>query len=295
MPELPEVESLRLSLQPYILQKTIQKIEIRNAKLVSGNGTIRKADELKKQEFIDQLVGETIVEIKRRAKNMIIYFASGKLLLVHLKMTGQLVYRQDSTEVFGGHPIQNLDLPGKHTHIIFTLDKGVLYYNDIRQFGYILFFPNQEGLDIKDHFKSIGPEPFDDSFTLPYFSQKLKTKSSKLKVVLLEQSIVTGLGNIYCDEVCFFAGVMPMRSAKTLTNKEIEKLFIGIKKILTDAIALGGSSIANYLLADGSRGNYARQHKVYGRAGKPCLVCNTPLESMKLGGRTTVYCKVCQK
>ena len=127
------------------------------------------------------------------------------------------------------------------------------------------------------------------------FEQNLKKQTGILKKVFLEQKAVVGLGNIYADEVCFEAGVLPNRNIKTLNKKEILALFEAIKKILVKAVDLGGSSIANYLLADGSRGNYAREHKVYGRAGKECLVCGNILQKTQLAGRTTVFCQICQK
>ena len=275
--------------------KTIKSIQINNAKLVSGKGTLRKADEIKKQEFIKNLENQEIASITRRAKNLFINFASGKIILVHLKMTGQLVYQDSSSQVSGGHPILNLKLPNRHTHIIFTLNQGTLYYNDVRQFGYVLYYPDQKTFDIENHFKDIGPEPFSVEFSLDYFCKNIVTKKTKLKSLLLSQYIVTGLGNIYCDEVCFASGVLPDRNSNTLSNLEVELLYKNINNILKNAIALGGSSISNYLLADGSRGNYAREHKVYGRAGKPCLVCKSILQKTTIGSRTTVYCDFCQK
>lgn len=294
MPELPEVESLKLSLEPFLLGKTITDVQINNAKIVTSKGTTRLASESKKKEFTSGLLNQTFIKIERRAKNLIFYFKSGKIILVHLKMTGQLVYQDDQSQVSGGHPIHNLSLPGKHTHIIFTLNKGILYYNDVRQFGYVLYYPSQKDFDLENHFKDIGPEPFDQSFTAKYLLAKFKTKNLKLKSALMAQAIVTGLGNIYCDEVCFASGVLPTRSTKSITKKESQTLYQNINSILKNAISLGGSSISDYLLADGSRGNYAREHKVYGRGGQPCLVCQTILKTTKLGSRTTVYCRQCQ-
>lgn len=298
MPELPEVESLRRSLKPYIVGKTIQSIIVHKPKLVSGAGTVRQALESKKQEFETQTIGAEILDITRIAKNLIIHLSTGQIILVHLKMTGQLVYQDDNqNKVLGGHPIQlsESQLPNQHSHIIFELNQGTLFYNDVRMFGYVLLFPNLDELYKIGHFDKIGLDPFDPNFTAKYLYKNLKTKKSKLKTVLLEQSIVTGLGNIYADEVCFRAGILPTRIANTLSKKEVDKLHQAIIEIIPKAVEMGGSSIANYIMADGSRGTYAREHKVYGKAGKLCVKCEQILQKTIINSRTTVFCQFCQK
>lgn len=297
MPELPEVESLRRSLLPYIINQRINQVEVKLAKLVSSKGTTRVESPTKTQEFIKGLEKNKITKITRRAKNLIFELENNGRLLIHLKMTGQLVFKDKNTLISGGHPIQESEtnLPNKHSYIVFHLDNGTLYYNDVRQFGYLLYFPSQNTLDQEDHFSGLGMEPLDDNFDEVEFTKRLESQSGILKKVFLEQKVVVGLGNIYADEVCFLAGIQPMRTIKSLKNTEIHKLFESIKFILPKAVDLGGSSVTNYLLADGSRGNYAREHKVYGRAGKECLVCGTILSKTQLAGRTTVYCDICQK
>lgn len=308
MPELPEVESLRLSLARYIVGSTIKSVEIRNGKLVSGKGAVRQINKKKVDEFIENLKGKKIKKLERRAKNIIIEFTSGEIILVHLKMTGQLVFvgktspnpslnKERNNIVFGGHPIQETTnaLPHKHTYIILTLDNGTLYYNDVRQFGYCLYYKNKQILEEEKHFENLGLEPFEKAFTLKYFTKEMQNKKSPLKKVLLDQSVVVGCGNIYCDEVAFASKVLPQRICSSLTKKELATLYENIKIILQKAIDSGGSSIANYLLADGSRGNYSDYHQVYGKKGLPCPVCNTALSSIQLAGRTTVFCTKCQK
>ena len=297
MPELPEVESLRRGLLTHVVGKTIKSVDVLLPKLVSGRGTSRTASEEKTNEFIAGATNKKITDIKRRAKNLIFELSDGGIILVHLKMTGQLVYKENTETVWGGHPIELSDskLPNKHSYIIFKLDKGNLYYNDVRQFGYLLYFSSYTKLDAEDHFKGLGVEPHSKEFTLEHFKTNLKKKTGVLKKVLLEQSVVVGLGNIYADEVCFEAGIRPMRTIKSLKKIEIENLYKAIKRILPRAIELGGSSVANYLLADGSRGNYANEHKVYKRADLPCFVCGTMLTKVQCAGRTTVYCTICQK
>lgn len=299
MPELPEVESLRKSLIPFIVGQKIIKITVTKPKLVSDKGTKRTESETKVNQFISELENEYIKSLERRAKNLILTTLSGKIILIHLKMTGQLVYKsKDPKEegVQGGHPIalSEVEVPNKHSHIIFELEHGTLYFNDTRMFGYVLYFSNQESLDAENHFDKLGVEPFSESFSLDYFKKAMKGRKGNLKSLLLSQEVVVGLGNIYCDEVCFDSKILPTRSAETLSPVEIKTMYYSILKIMDLAVEAGGSSVANYLLGDGTKGNYAKQHKVYNRGGKQCLVCGTILESQKLAGRTTVYCKTCQ-
>ena len=298
MPELPEVESLRRGLAQNIIGQKIKKVWVGKPKLVSSHGNVRKASPEKVREFIGNLTGETIKNLERQAKNLIIVFRSGKVLIVHLKMSGQLVYQPKSQKlkaVYGGHPIQVSEhkLPNKHTHITFELTRGTLYYNDTRMFGYILFYPDISATG--HHFLKYGMDPLSKGFIFERFYEKLGKKKGRLKTILMNQEIVTGLGNIYADETSFLAGISPLRNPQTLQKREVKKLFEAIKKILPRAIELGGSSVATYRLADGSRGNYARELKVYGRGGLHCLHCGKNLKEIKLGGRTTVYCTNCQK
>jgi len=298
MPELPEVESLRLSLIPFIRGQRIRKITVTKPKLVSNKGTKRIADESKVAEFIKNLTDETIVGVDRIAKNLIFQFQSTKVMVVHLKMTGQLVYQSHDkiNLALGGHPIQESEtkLPNKHSHVVFELDNGTLFYNDTRMFGYLLYYPDFESLHTNDHFEDLGLDPADPNFTAEYFYKHLQKTSSSIKRIFLSQKIVVGLGNIYADEACFQARILPTRPGKSLKKKEVEKLWKAIVTIIPRAIQDGGSSVANYLLADGSRGNYARSHQVYGRGGLPCLVCGRKLIKIEEAGRTTIFCSYCQ-
>lgn len=319
MPELPEVENLRIGLEREIKNQKVLSVEVRLPKLVSGTGNKRKSSGAKVAEFIKGITGKKISGIDRRAKNLIFKLSDGSAILVHLKMSGQFVYKpkKKGGAVEGGHSPElpnkpgsrtsggaahkitsekpEVSLPGKHTHIIFKLDKGILFYNDTRTFGYLIYYKNLVDLNRSETLKNIGPEPLSADFTLKYFESALKTKKKNLKSALLGQEIVAGLGNIYVDEVCFLAGVRPSRITSTLSSLEAKKLYYAIKKILQRAIKLGGSSVATYMLLDESRGNFAREHKVYGKGGDPCAKCKKPLMSATLAGRTTVFCKNCQK
>lgn len=299
MPELPEVENLRLGLEKNILGQKIVNVKVRKPKLVSGKGTIRTASRKKVKEFEKGLLGETFVEVNRRAKNLIFKFKSGKILLVHLKMSGQFVYKskKGKNEVTGGHPIEisEKELPNKHTHVIFYLNNGTLFYNDTRMFGYLLYYPTLKHFENEDHFKLIGLEPLDRKFTAKYLEESLKNKVGKIKAVLMNQEIVTGLGNIYADETLFASKIRPTRQANTLSKTEIENLYANIIRIIKRAIKVGGSSVATYRLLDDSQGNYAREHKVYGKAGKNCSICKSVLSKIEIQTRTTVFCPKCQK
>lgn len=299
MPELPEVENLRLGLEKKILGQKIVDVKVRKPKLVSGKGTLRKASIKKVKEFEEGLLGEAFMKVERRAKNLIFRFRSGKVLLVHLKMSGQFVYKglNSNKNVIGGHPIEisETELPNKHTHVTFKLNKGTLYYNDTRMFGYLLYYPTKDNFDEALHFELLGLEPLDKKFTPKYFEENLKNKSGKIKAVLMNQEIVTGLGNIYADESLYEAKINPTRPANSLNKKEVKLLHKAIVRIIKKAIKVGGSSVATYKLLDESSGNYAREHKVYGKSGEKCLICSQDFVTIRVQTRTTVFCPKCQK
>src|ERR1035437_6266288 len=218
MPELPEVENLRMGLAKNILNQKILNVEIRKPKLVSGKGTLRKISIKKKTQFIKGVVGEKFIGVERRAKNLIFKLTHGKILIAHLKMSGQFAYSpfeallarrslgvawaKKGKAIIGGHPIElsETELPNKHSHIIFKLNNGVLYYNDIRMFGYVLYYPNLKAFEAENHFAMYGVEPLSGEFTPKYFFESLKNKKGKIKAVLMDQRIVTGLGNIRSEE-----------------------------------------------------------------------------------------------
>ncbi len=299
MPELPEVENLRRGLARVIVDQKIHHVKVTKTKLVSGKSTKRTPSEKKKTEFIKGVKGEIFLDVERRAKNLIFRLTHNKMILAHLKMSGQFVYKSfdDSKMITGGHPIElsETKLPNKHTHILFELEKGTLFYNDTRMFGYLLYHKDQKTFEAENHFKLLGVEPLSRMFTPPYFYTQLKKYKGKIKAVLLDQKIVTGLGNIYADESLFEARIRPDRSASSLSRAEVDTLHTAILRILKRAIKVGGSSVATYRLLDATRGNYAREHKVYGKTGKPCIRCKTPLEKTIIQSRTTVFCPRCQK
>ncbi|MBI2630667.1 bifunctional DNA-formamidopyrimidine glycosylase/DNA-(apurinic or apyrimidinic site) lyase [Candidatus Nomurabacteria bacterium] len=319
MPELPEVENLRLGLNKAIVGQKIKQVKVLKPKLVSGKGTVRTASSKKKSEFERGVTGEIFTGIERRAKNLIFKLSHEKTILAHLKMSGQFAYlprlaRQDlasygkkiiggparnaySIAVAGGHPIElsEKQLPNKHTHVIFELEHGALYYNDTRMFGYLLYYPDTKTFEAENHFGLHGLEPLSKEFTVKYFFDALKNKSGKIKAVLMDQKIVTGLGNIYADETLFEARIRPDRSAASLSLREAARLHQAIIRIMRRAIKVGGSSVATYRLLDNTRGNYAREHKVYGKHGQRCPRCKTLLQKIIIQNRTTIFCPKCQK
>jgi len=317
MPELPEVENLRQGLEGSILGQKVIRVEVRKPKLVSGKGTLRTASLKKKQDFENGVTGESFTAVERRAKNLVFKLSHGKIILVHLKMSGQFVYqpshkatarrgksKDSNKKIIGGHPIElsEKELPNKHTHIIFELERGTLYYNDTRMFGYLLYYPDTESFEAENHFGVYGLEPLSKEFTSKYFFETLKNKKGhvrgrvgKIKAVLMDQKIVTGLGNIYADEILFEARVRPDRNPSSLSLPETERIHKATIRIIKRAVKVGGSSVATYRLLDETRGNYAREHKVYGKAGKLCPNCSRPLLKTVIQSRTTIFCPKCQK
>jgi formamidopyrimidine-DNA glycosylase len=299
MPELPEVENLRIGLEKYIVGQKIKEVIVSKPKLVSGKGNIRVASTKKVNEFVKGLTGEKFIAVERRAKNLIFKLTHDKLILAHLKMTGQFVYKNKDNKntVSGGHPIElsETTLPNKHSHIIFELEKGTLYYNDTRMFGYVVYYPTLKAFELENHFVDLGVEPLSKSFTPKYFEDSLKTKKSNIKTVLMGQDVVVGVGNIYTDESLFEAKIKPTRPGMSLKKDEVARLYKAIVRILTRATKVGGSSVATYRLIDDSRGNYAREHKVYGKDGQKCVNCGTPLKKILIQNRTTIFCPKCQK
>ena len=282
MPELPEVETIRKGLEKVLIGQKVSSVDVRAKKLFHGNP--------------DKLKNQTITEINRRAKILIIKL-SKSVLLIHLKMTGQLIYLPKKGEpVVGGHPdkVYSMNLPHKHSHIIFELSKGTLFYNDLRKFGWIKMFPNLESA--KDHFAKLGTEYTWPEYTLKYLQEKLeKRQNITIKQALLEQSLVAGMGNIYADETLFTTKIRPTRKVSSLKPAEIKRIYEAIPKVFNLSLKHGGTSAKDYIQPDGKMGTYLKVAKVYKREGEPCKVCGEPIERTKISGRSSHYCPRCQK
>lgn len=294
MPELPEVETIRRSLQRALVGKTIKNIEVRKVKIFQG--------------YPKDVIGKTIEEIKRRGKILVISLSGGKTLLVHFKLTGQMVWVPEAGErVTVGHPIPfaGSELPAKTTHAIFEIDGGRLFYNDLRQFGWIKVVESSK-LKVQSEIAKLGPEPFDfaqgkplanKDFTVDYL-QKIFSKTSKpIKLVLMDQEKIAGVGNIYANDALFEAGIIPTRPANKLSKEETGNLREAIIKVLEEGLKYGGSSAADeaYVRPDGTPGSYQEHFRVYQRDGQKCLRCGGVIKRISLGGRGTFYCPSCQK
>lgn len=273
MPELPEVQTVVTGLQQTIIGKTIESVTFDWPKGFPN-------DELEVQ---DHLIGSTIESVSRRAKVIRIDLNSGYCLLVHLKMTGQLVY-----EV----PI----FPDKTTRVVVTFEDGTkLFFNDQRKFGWMMLLP-QVAVDELPSIKKLGPEPLSDEFTWEVLKTRaLRHKKSSIKATLLNQTVLAGMGNIYTDEALFLSGIHPARLTATLSDDEFVLLHRHIREVLQKSIDLGGSSRQNYLMVDGTKGDYLDDPYVYGREGKSCKRCGSMLEKSKVAQRGTHTCPHCQR
>lgn len=266
MPELPEVETIKRELEQTVLGKKIIEACVRHTKIIRGMSV---------EKFKQGVAGAVIKNVLRKAKCLILELSNGKSLVIHLKMTGQLVYPGD----------------GKNSRVSFHLSGGkMLDFNDQRLFAELRLMDDWREFPF---IKELGPEPFD--LGLDAFKQMLGKKKTKIKPLLMDQKFISGIGNLYAAECLFRAKIHPARPANSLSGKEKELLYQEIKKVLREAIHYGGSSVDDYVRVSGKRGGYSAFHKVYAREGKPCLVCKAPIKRTALAGRGTYFCPRCQK
>lgn len=286
MPELPEVETIRRDLSKLIIGKEIAKVVLNKPKIVKSPS----------KEFVKVLTGNKIKSLSRRGKLLIAELEKGGWVLIHLKMTGQLIYRRGKTLITGGHPqpFDLDDLPNKYSHVILEFkDGGKLFFNDMRQFGYMKLVDKKE---LDNALAKYGIEPLLKNFTLPALQTVLKNKTTPIKAVLLSQPHIAGIGNIYADETCFMAGILPSRRAHKLTLDEISRLHKACHVIIKKAVEKRGTTFRDYRDPAGDKGNYVKYLKVYGRGGEKCLKCKVSiLQKVRVAGRGTVYCLKCQK
>ncbi len=278
MPELPEVETIRSQLQKLIVGKKISKVDVSLPKMVK----------LPLNKFRQIVVGAKIKNISRRAKILIFELSNGWSSLIHLKLSGRLIFRKKREN------LQTEDT--KWNHLIYYFNDGSrLFHNDLRQFGYVKLIKTGElnGFFKKEKF---GPEPLKADFTFLRFLAILKQKpKAKIKQFLMDQQNISGIGNIYSDEILFFARVHPLRKVGELKKLETKKVFKGIKKILPEALKYKGSSENDYLDAFGKKGDYVPRLKVYGREGEKRKRCGGIIKRIKIGGRSAHFCPACQR
>lgn len=282
MPELPEVTAVQKKLTQYIVGHTILKVEVRNSKIFHGDP--------------QSVINSTIQRVRRFAKVLSIDLSNGFSLVIHIKLTGQIIYRGPnlilppdlSSKVIGG-------IPGKHTHVIFHLDQaGTLYYNDMRRFGWIKIMKT-ENVETSDFIGRLGPEPFGE-LTQDIFTKILASSKRSVKVVLMDQGKMGGVGNIYANDALWKSQIHPSRSASSLSVSEVRTLYTSLLYVLDLGIKHGGASELMFVTPDGTEGSYQNHTLVYGKQGNVCPRCKkVNIIRYVLGGRGTYICPHCQK
>jgi formamidopyrimidine-DNA glycosylase len=277
MPELPEVESLRRILVRTAVGRKIVSVRI-------GEKRLRRRVT---QDFSGAVAGRRIVKLSRRAKYLIVELDGDHVILVHLGMSGSLTHRQDGFDAGGFDP--------RHDHLEFSLDDGSrLVYNDPRRFGMVRLI-ERGALSATAELKGLGPEPLSREFNADYLAEKARGRTAAIKNLIMDQRIVAGIGNIYASEILFRAKVRPTRRAGRVTRGEIEKIAGAVPVILRAAIGSAGTTFRSYRDSRGQPGRFATRLRVYGREGKPCYTCSTPIKNVVVGQRASFFCPKCQR
>jgi len=287
MPELPEVETVRRGLLKLIIGKTI----------TGASSDTPKSFPNTKSDVKNFLVGANIIDVRRRAKVLMIDLSTEYSLVIHLKMTGQLVFVGKDTRFGAGHPNDSLvnALPDKSTRVTIEFTDGSqLFFNDQRKFGWVMLLPTLEIPDLA-FMKKVGPEPLEADFTAEQFADRFKRRAkTNIKAAILDQSVVAGVGNIYADEALWGAKINPQRLVATITPAEFEALYTDLREVMNLSIKKGGSSNHTYVNAEGKRGSYMDFARVFRREGLPCPRCGTTIEKLRVAGRGTHICPYCQ-
>lgn len=273
MPELPEVETVLRTLKPKVLSRKINRVTVFNEK------TIKKPDAA---TFTRCLEGQQITDINRHGKYLLFELSFSMVLVVHLRMTGRLIYKDSSVS------------PDRYTCIIFHLDEGKeIHFQDVRKFG-TMYLIRCDELDSFPPLGILGPDALDPQLTSDLFIKRLERRNGQVKGVLLNQSFIAGIGNIYANEILWTAGIHPERRVDSLRSWEKERLYHAVREVLSTAVKLRGTSLRDYVDGDGNRGEYQHHRRVHGREGEPCPLCGHPIIRIKQGGRSSYYCKICQ-
>jgi formamidopyrimidine-DNA glycosylase len=288
MPELPEVETVKIGLQRLLPKRVVAAVDFDWPKSFPNAPS-------DVQQF---LIGASIVAVKRRAKVLMIELSSDYTLIIHLKMTGQLVFRSGSERFGAGHPNDSLigELPDKSTRVTLTFaDGSSLFFNDQRKFGWARLLPTIEVMNL-DFFKKVGPEPLSADFSWQVLKDRsLRRKNSNIKAVVLDQTVLAGIGNIYADEALWGAKIHPTTLVRDLTDAQFKLLYHEFVSVLELAIKKGGSTNKNYVNAEGKRGSYMDFARVFRRENLPCPRCGTTIVKTKVAGRGTHTCPKCQR
>lgn len=279
MPELPEVETVRRGLQKYVVGHTIKNIEVIHPGIIRGD--------------IGKVIGSLILDVRRIGKGLILDLSNKHSLAIHIKLTGQLIFRDKKTEKFKVSSSKVGTVPNKFTHVVFIFDKNAkLYYNDQRRFGWIKIIKTNDVMKLP-FFKDMGPEPFKD-LTLKRFEQIVQGKSTKIKPLIMDQTKIGGIGNIYANDALFRARINPARPAKSLSKKETGVLYASIIAVMEKSFKEGGASELSFVNILGQEGNYQNHSLVYGKSGKPCPRGDGTIKRITLAGRGTFFCPACQ-
>ena len=286
MPELPEVEIVRQSLNKKIKQKKVKKVRVRNRNLRSKIPL----------DFASFLKGKKITKVKRFSKYLIICFSNASFCLLHLGMSGtvHLVYNNKKNSITNTSFYNSPILPKKHNHVEIIFKNFKIIYNDPRRFGFFEIINDPDSL--KKRFSKLGPEPFNYAFNLKYILSHFKGKKKNIKSFLLDQNFVSGIGNIYASEILFLSKINPFKKAHLLNSENCKKIIINSKKVLRNAIKKGGSSIRDFKNIAGKEGTFQRNFKVYERDGLPCKRerCRGVIQKKNISNRSTFFCNICQ-
>ena len=287
MPELPEVEVVKQSLDKKIKEKKVKKVLVRNRNL-------RKKVPLNFENFF---IKQKIFKIERFSKYLILYFSNNKICLIHLGMSGTIHFVKKNKKTLRTNTsfYNSPKLPSKHNHIEIFFDDCKIIYNDPRRFGFFEIIENKDLL--KKKFYKLGPEPFNSNYNLDYIYSKLKGKQKNIKNFLIDQNFVSGIGNIYASEILFLSGINPIKKAKNLKKEDCKKILINSKKVLREAINKGGSSIKDFKNISGKYGGFQSEFKVYQREGLKCkrTNCLGIIKKKNISNRSTFFCNSCQK
>ena len=276
MPELPEVETIRRELRPHVVCKKIIKVKILRPDVIGYPSP---------EKFQKGVINKLIIDLIRKGKYLIFQFNDNKAMIIHLRLSGQLLVRNSNQRTAPRFERIRFNLSGKKT----------LSFVEPRVLGRAYLIPQNEYPAVLTGLKELGLEPIDKKFNFDYLYSKLKGRKAPIKNLLLDQSIAAGVGNIYSDEALFLAKIHPLRRANTLKKNEIKRLTETLREVIKVGIKSKGTTVSDYLRPDGSKGNYQFRSYVFDREGEPCRVCKTTIEFAKIGNRRTRFCSKCQK
>jgi formamidopyrimidine-DNA glycosylase len=274
MPELPEVETIRRELKPRIINQRITKCTVLREDVIEYPSV---------RAFCQAIVNETILDVIREAKYLILQLTGNKKLIFHLRLSGTLYLRDRDA------------LAERFTRVIIQLERHQLFFREPRVLGRVYLLHGKDKQDAPKGLYTLGREPLSQTFDYEYLRSKIRGRKAPIKSLLLDQTVCAGVGNIYSDEALFHAGIRPLRRARRITTAETEKLIVALREVLQKAVDSFGTSVGDYTRTDGSNGSFQHFLYVYGREGEPCRVCGTNIMVKKIGNRSTRYCPHCQK